>query len=277
MERLIEHPILISRNLNVDWDIKYLEFPEFIQYSYNLVNCSEERLGRRLDGFDTREHAVSMMYLADRLSVRAGYMDLGFKNNILGHTVYGCGIVVFKMDGWLAYYSPMLRCFLPEPKDGRLYGDISLKPCEIMWNQHCYNNVEKSTYSKVKEFMDNDETYKLQHSHLHKTDKEFLCLNFGIELKRNANSKGIRCGVVLIAYDGDKLGTHILNAFQTDDGVFYVEPQIHSLFIEEPTIGKSTDILQFEAQEREDSTYIRDEVMWEEARKKKIVRIMAIW
>jgi hypothetical protein len=280
MDRIIAEPILCKNNLNVVCDIGYSEWDEFIAQSYGMVVRSPQLMGRPLDGFDTREHSILVSYIADSMGVKCGYMDFGFKNKYNGMGIYGGGINVFQMDGWLAYYSPHLRCFIPEPKDGDIIGDIKLRVNEVVWNQHYYDiDIKPVTFDIVEAFMLSDETYKLQHSHLHKIDREFLCFNFGAELKRKANLSGIRCAVVLIAdRDGNGTpGTHVLNAFETDRGTIYIEPQLKSLFIEEPTIGKSVKILQFEAEERADPTYIRNESGWDDARKERIERMFYLW
>jgi hypothetical protein len=119
-------------------------------------------------------------------------------------------------------------------------------------------------YSELIEFLKNDGTHKLQHSDLVEMDKEFRCLEFGVTFKERANSKGIKCAIVFI-HMIDKLwniptGTHVMNAVETiDKGIIYIEPQEAMTLINDIKVGDNLQILFYEAAERNDPSYNRND------------------
>jgi hypothetical protein len=76
-------------------------------------------------------------------------------------------------------------------------------------------------YEVVVEFLKEDKTNENRY-----VDQVFDCVTFTKIVKENANSKGIKCGVVSLDLTGTKRIGHAINAFETTDrGIVYFDPQ----------------------------------------------------
>jgi hypothetical protein len=125
-----------------------------------------------------------------------------------------------------------------------------------------YMVIKPVPYTEVLEFLENDDTHTLKHSHLFEMDKEFLCLDFAITFKEKANAKGIKCAIVFIhcsdAVWGDVLkGDHCMNAIETlDKGIIFVEPQ-QAMIVKELKAGDNLALAFHDAWERDNPLHDR--------------------
>lgn len=55
-------------------------------------------------------------------------------------------------------------------------------------------------------------------------EKEYVCSDFAKEVVRRASEQRIRCGYVVVEFDGSDTA-HAIVAFDTDFGLRYFEPQ----------------------------------------------------
>jgi hypothetical protein len=90
-------------------------------------------------------------------------------------------------------------------------------------------NVKDRDYATVMAFLEEDKTEDMEYD----TDRN-ACVEYAIKLRDNANSKGIRCGLVIINMV-DRDG-HAINVFKTEKGLIYIEPQL-GLVVLEPSVG----------------------------------------
>jgi hypothetical protein len=86
------------------------------------------------------------------------------------------------------------------------------------------------SYQEMTDFLEQDKTDKQEYS-----ESDYVCVDFGADVKANAAKEGLRCAYVAIEYLG---GTgHIIVAFDTSDrGLVYIEPQFD--WEVEPEIGR---------------------------------------
>jgi len=63
---------------------------------------------------------------------------------------------------------------------------------------------------------------------------KYICIDFAIDLRKNAHKLGIKCGIVLLYFES---GAHSINVFSTTDkGLIFVEPQDDTVFTKEQLI-----------------------------------------
>jgi len=63
---------------------------------------------------------------------------------------------------------------------------------------------------------------------------KYVCIDFAIDLRKNAHKLGIKCGIVLLYFES---GAHSINVFSTTDrGLIFVEPQDDTVFTKEQLI-----------------------------------------
>lgn len=72
------------------------------------------------------------------------------------------------------------------------------------------------TWDELRIFLEVDDTNELIYS------KSFDCSGFAIELFKRARNVGLKCAFVEIEFEGEGTG-HVLNAFQTDRGLIFVD------------------------------------------------------
>jgi hypothetical protein len=263
LREILDNNIKIDGSINVSKEINYMSLTEFVDYSHRMVRLARVLIGREIDGFDTREHAAEFSLWIDSLGVPGEYLDVGFLNEF-GKNIYSCGINAFQSDGKTMYYSPFLRCFIPEIKDKDSAGELKIKILGVIRNRHCYENtIVPVPYIEVEKFIEEDDTDKMQHSDLVSDIDVFRCLNFGIHMKENASKKGIKCAVVGIAYEHKfshiPMSTHVWCAFDTiDRGIVFAEPQENAMIVDEPRIGSNLQELMYQGAERRNHNYIRD-------------------
>jgi hypothetical protein len=88
---------------------------------------------------------------------------------------------------------------------GDLY--ISNNPC-----------AQDPTYSQLISFLQNDTTDQIPY-----TPNEFVCGEYAVLIHDNAESQGIRAGVVNIRFQNETVG-HAINVFNTtDNGTIYID------------------------------------------------------
>ena len=89
-----------------------------------------------------------------------------------------------------------------------------------------YHNLRDPSYAELMDFLAADKTNEIPYS-----SPNFVCYNYSITLRENANKQGFRCGSVIEYYvpiEGDqhKHQAHASNVFNTTDrGLIYIEPQ----------------------------------------------------
>lgn len=75
------------------------------------------------------------------------------------------------------------------------------------------------TYSEMYNFLQQDKTSDREWT------AEYTCRHFSTDVNNNAESQGIRCGYVWIAFEDSDTG-HAIVAFETvDRGIIFIEPQ----------------------------------------------------
>ena len=73
------------------------------------------------------------------------------------------------------------------------------------------------TYNELEKFINQDTINENKYSNT------YSCLQFSLDLYKNAYNEGIRSGFVIIFFNNQ---SHIVNCFNTsDEGIIYVEPQ----------------------------------------------------
>ncbi len=77
------------------------------------------------------------------------------------------------------------------------------------------------TYDELVKFIKEDTINENEYNNT------YTCLQFSLDLNKNAHNLGIRSGFVLIFFDNC---SHLLNCFNTtDEGIIYVEPQTDAI------------------------------------------------
>jgi len=88
-----------------------------------------------------------------------------------------------------------------------------------------YRNI---TYEELILFLKNDRT---DENTLIMKNFAYVCLDFAIDRRDNANKLGIKCGIVFLYFEHRG---HTINAFETTDkGLLFVEPQNDMIFTEQ--------------------------------------------
>ena len=227
-----------------------------------------------------RVYAARAKAVMNRNGVKSGYVEIAYSNSRLPDeppTYYttnafpttDSGMIYFNLGRGNYISEPTIGnvelCFSPVPniipnpndKGGGMSGSTLL-------GEYCNNEgidyyVAKWNVKHISKIIDSDNDVRIarfveakrfiddfgKHEYI---ENKFECVDFAIKMRRLANERGIKCGVVLIYYrEGnaplnyltDKATTsHALNIFHTiDKGVFYVEPQMEGVLIDEPVIG----------------------------------------
>lgn len=87
------------------------------------------------------------------------------------------------------------------------------------------------TYENVLSFISEDKTNNMDYN-----EDTFYCIHYASLVNNNAESQDIRCGYVVLWFEGSDIG-HALVAFNiTDKGMVYIEPQTDE-FVENLDVG----------------------------------------
>lgn len=121
------------------------------------------------------------------------------------------------------------------------------------------------TLADVERFVKEDDTKDRKHTDLVPSpdDTKFRCFDFAHQVKVRANAKGIKCAIVIILTWNSKYeiptGNHVLNAFETDNGIVYYEPQDGGLFVDNPVVGENLHILFYDAYKKRNPNFVPNE------------------
>jgi hypothetical protein len=81
--------------------------------------------------------------------------------------------------------------------------------------------LKDPTYHELVKFINQDTINENEYN------ETYTCLQFSLDLYKNAYNSGIRSGFVLIFFDNN---SHLVNCFNTTDyGIIYVEPQTDAI------------------------------------------------
>jgi hypothetical protein len=252
-----------------------------------------------------RFHASWLKDKANKHGIRCGYIDImytdgdtekkrenatSFAMNVFYTTDTGkiyysptFGSYVFQSetpDGYL-YFSPKYYKELPikdgldsnkmsktmtvyHSKDGNIdYVGWEMEIWSVKHIEDYDRSISSSPMDRVVRFVGNIETP----DKIYNTSEQ-QCLDYAIQTRKKAVSKGIKCGIVTLfmgweidpqTYLPQNLaGNHVMNVFETNDmGLVYIEPQLRNGFSDTPAIGKNIQIIINDIYARLDYKYKR--------------------
>lgn len=109
-----------------------------------------------------------------------------------------------------------------EEQNSELQSNVSSLELEVERAKSLLENLSKEelknpSWEELKTFLELDETNRLIYS-----KEKFDCSGFALELFKHARALGMKAGFVEVEFVGMTIG-HVLNAFQTERGLIYVD------------------------------------------------------
>jgi hypothetical protein len=165
------------------------------------------------------EYAVELHDKAERQGINCSLIATGVSNGYPGHVC----IAFNTKDRGMLFVDPTARNVSAMDYPGIDYSKMTLM--RDTWVQDAgfldgnnkevymtvYRNATPASYDALTKFLANDQTEDATY-----VDPTYTCANFATSLFNRAEAQGIKCGMVTVTFDGQKIG-HAFNAFPTTD------------------------------------------------------------